>query len=67
MGEAKEEVDVAHKGGEFSVGFNPQYLIDVLKNLKGQKISLELTGPENPGVIRAEDRYIYIVLPMQLS
>jgi DNA polymerase-3 subunit beta len=67
MGEAKEEVDIEHKGGEFSVGFNPQYLIEVLKNLKGQKVSFELTGPENPGVIRAEGRYIYIVLPMQLS
>lgn len=67
MGEAKEEVDVEHKGKEFSVGFNPQYLIDVLKNLKDEKISLELTGAESPGVIRAEEGYVYIVLPMQLS
>lgn len=67
MGEAKEEIDIAHKGQEFSVGFNPQYLIDVLKSLKDQNVSLELTGPESPGVIRAQDNYVYIVLPMQLS
>ena len=67
MGEAKEEIDIEHKGQEFSVGFNPQYLIDVLKNLKDQDISLELSGPESPGVIRAQGNYIYIILPMQLS
>lgn len=67
MGEAKEEIDIEHKGQEFSVGFNPQYLIDVLKNLKDDNINLELTGPESPGIIRAQENYIYIVLPMQLS
>ncbi len=67
MGEAKEEIDIEHKGQEFSVGFNPHYLIDVLKNLKDETVSLELTGPESPGVIRAQQDYVYIVLPMQLS
>ncbi len=67
MGEAKEEIDIEHKGEEFSVGFNPQYLIDVLKSLKDQAISLELTGPESPGIIRAQENYVYIILPMQLS
>lgn len=67
MGEAKEEIDTEHKGGEFSVGFNPQYLIDALKSLKDEAVSLELSGPESPGVIRARDNYVYVVLPMQLS
>lgn len=67
MGEAREEIDIEHRGEEFSVGFNPQYLIDCLKNLKDQDVILQLTGPESPGVIRAEGNYVYIVLPMQLS
>jgi len=67
MGEAKEEIDIQHKGTEFSVGFNPHYLIDVLKSLKDNDVSLELTGPESPGVIRSQGSYVYIVLPMQLS
>jgi len=67
MGEAKEEIDIEHKGTEFSVGFNPQYLMDALKNLKDQDVCVELTGPESPGIIRAQGDYVYIVLPMQLS
>lgn len=67
MGEAKEEIDIEHKGAELSVGFNPQYLIDALKNLRDETVSLELSGSDSPGVIRANGSYVYIVLPMQLS
>jgi DNA polymerase III sliding clamp (beta) subunit (PCNA family) len=48
------------------IGFNPNYLIDVLKNLEEEKINFELTDGEKPGVIRV-DGYIYIVLPMRLG
>lgn len=66
-GEAREEIDVAYQGEEFSIGFNPQYLIDVLKSLTQETVGFELTVPEKPGVIRGEDNYIYIVLPMQFA
>ncbi|MFH1244999.1 MAG: DNA polymerase III subunit beta [Candidatus Omnitrophota bacterium] len=66
-GEAREELDIEYQGAEFSIGFNPQYLIDVLKSIPHQTVGFELTVPESPGVIRTEDNYIYIVLPMQFS
>lgn len=71
LGEAREEVEVEYHGQELTIGFNPTYLIDVLKNLPGEAIEVELPGPERPGVIRTKDlpagQYIYIVLPMQLT
>jgi len=67
VGEAKEELDVEYKGPEITVGFNPNYLIDVLRNLRKDAVAMELTSSEKPGVIRTEDKYTYIVLPMQLS
>jgi len=67
IGEAREELDIAYKGSPFSIGFNPHYIIDVLKNLNEQSIGFELQNPEKPGVIRTKDNYIYVVLPMQLS
>ncbi|MFH1457651.1 MAG: DNA polymerase III subunit beta [Candidatus Omnitrophota bacterium] len=66
VGESREEVPVDYQGKEMVIGFNPNYLIDVLKNLTDDKISLELTDSEQPGVIRS-DGYVYIVLPMRLS
>ena len=67
LGEAREEVAAEYRGPEVSVGFNPSYLMDVLKNLSDETIELELPGPERPGVVRTKDHYTYIVLPMQLT
>lgn len=66
IGESREELDIEYGGKELIVGFNPNYLIDVLKNLKDEVIELEVTESEKPGVIRLKG-YIYIVLPMRLS
>ncbi len=67
IGEAREEIDINYGGAPFSIGFNPTYLIDVLKNLREQSIGFELQNAEKPGVIRTGDEYVYVVLPMQLS
>lgn len=66
IGESREEVSVEYQGKEMVVGFNPSYLIDVLKNLMEETIEFELTDGEKPGVIRING-YVYIVLPMRLS
>jgi len=66
IGESREEVPVDYQGREIMIGFNPNYLIDVLKNLEEEKLNFELTDGEKPGVIRV-DGYIYIVLPMRLG
>jgi len=66
IGESREEVTMEYQGKELAIGFNPTYLIDVLKNLQEEKIEFELTDTEKPGVIRI-DGYVYIVLPMRLS
>ncbi|MFC1590465.1 DNA polymerase III subunit beta, partial [Candidatus Omnitrophota bacterium] len=66
VGEIREELDVEYKGKELSVGFNPGYLIDVLKVIEGETLNLEVTDSEKPAVFRIGKEYVYVVLPMQL-
>ncbi|MFA6217471.1 MAG: DNA polymerase III subunit beta [Candidatus Omnitrophota bacterium] len=66
IGESREEVAIEYHGKEIVIGFNPNYIIDVLKNLPDEKVEFELGGAEKPGVIRT-DGYVYIVLPMRLG
>ena len=66
IGESREELNMEYQGKEMAIGFNPDYLIDALKNLTVETIEFELTDSEKPGVIRI-DGYIYIVLPMRLG
>ena len=67
MGEVKEELDIDYNGKSISVGFNPNYIIDVLKNLDEDQICLEIENADKPGVIRIGKEYVYVVLPMQLT
>lgn len=66
VGESREEVSVEYQGKEMAIGFNPNYLIDVLKNLSVDTVELELTDSEKPAVVRSNG-YVYIVLPMRLG
>lgn len=66
IGESREEIKAEYQGREIMIGFNPAYLIDVLKNIAIDSVDFELTDSEKPGVIRAEG-YTYIVLPMRLN
>ncbi len=66
VGEFHEELAVEYQGRELVIGFNPIYLIDILKNLNTEKVGVEVSDGEKPGVIRISG-YVYIVLPMRLS
>ena len=68
LGEAKEEIDIQFSGDdEVDIGFNPRYLIDVLKSLPGEEILFEVNDSNKPGVVRKGEEYTYVVLPMQLG
>ncbi len=66
VGEFYEELAAEYLGKELIIGFNPVYLIDILKNLNDDTVSLELIDGEKPGVIRING-YVYIVLPMRIN
>ncbi len=67
IGEAREEIDVNYEGSPLSIGFNPHYIMDVLKSVGEETVGFEIQDPEKPGVIRTKGKYVYVVLPMQLA
>ena len=67
LGEVKEELAVEYKGKDITIGFNPQYLIDVLRVIDTESVGLEVVDADKPGVIRVGKEYVYVVLPMQLT
>lgn len=67
IGESREDLPVSYGGKNISIGFNPAYIIDVLKNMKDADVEMELDETDRPGVIRKNDGFVYVVLPMQLA
>ncbi len=64
-----EEVVAAQLDGEpTEIAFNARYLLDVLEAVETERVTVDLSGPLNPGMIRAEgnDEYLYVLMPMQI-
>jgi len=66
--ESREDVDCEYAGEELTIGFNPGYLMDPLKNISEEEIVFEFAGQDKRGVLRAEGGdYVYIVLPVRMD
>lgn len=68
LGKAEEEVEISNmQGTDIRVGFNPKYIIDMLKAIPDETITIEFFGQKAPAIIRKEDNsYLYLVLPVNI-
>jgi len=68
MGEAKEEIDASYKGEEISIAYNAKYVLDVLKNVGTDQVSIELTQPLSPGILKpkGDTDYLCVIMPMRV-
>ncbi len=67
VGEAKETLAINYKGKELTIAFNPQYLMDPLLNLYADEVFLELTDELSPGVLKVNEPFLYVLMPMRLN
>jgi len=67
VGEARESLPVAYKGREFSVAFNPEFLMAPLRNLPTDEVFLDLIDEMSPGVIKVQSPFLYVLMPMRIS
>ncbi|MBN3039733.1 MAG: DNA polymerase III subunit beta [Candidatus Omnitrophica bacterium] len=65
MGEVKEEMEAEYKGTSLEIGFNPNYLMDVLRSVDDDLVSFDFFGPDKPAVFRKQG-YVYLLLPIKL-
>ena len=67
VGEAKETLAINYKGKELTIAFNPQYLMDPLRNLDADEVFMELTDELSPGVVKVTEPFLYVLMPMRLN
>jgi len=68
VGEAKETFGTSYQGEAKEVGFNGNYIIDVLETMNETEISFKLTDELSPTVLKPTDNnnYISVVMPMRI-
>ncbi len=67
VGEATETIPIKYTGKEITVAFNPDYMMDPLRNLTNDEIYIELTDDLSPGVIKCDVPFLYVLMPMRIS
>jgi DNA polymerase-3 subunit beta len=67
VGEAKESLPVMYSGREFSIAFNPEFLMAPLRNLSEEEIYLDLIDEMSPGVIKIAGPFLCVLMPMRFS
>jgi DNA polymerase-3 subunit beta len=68
LGNAKETLEAEYKGASLQIGFNARYFIDLLTEMGGKEVGLELGGDLDPALIRPCDGsdYLGVIMPMRL-
>ncbi len=67
VGSMDEKIDVVRSGDDIEIGLNPHYMVDVLKAVDDEKITLYLTTNKQPVIIRDRESYLYCVLPINFK
>lgn len=68
LGKVKEELNIILQGQPLQIAFNSKYLIDVMKIIEAEEITMEFTSSVSPCVVKNKnsDNCIYLVLPVRL-
>lgn len=67
QGEATISLPVRYKGEATDIGFNPAFLMDVLRVADTEEVSFAFKEANRPGVIRVSDDFVHVVMPVNLS
>lgn len=66
-GAAQVNMPVNYTGEPIDVGFNPQFLIDVLRVMPTEQFEMELGQSDRPGLIKSGTDFLYVLMPISLA
>lgn len=68
MGSMDEEIDIVKEGKDILIGFNPKFLIDALRVIDDEEITIYLVNPKAPCFIKDDaGTYTYLILPVNFN
>ena len=68
VGSMNEDIDIEKQGKDIMIGFNPKFLIDALRVIDDENVTLYMMNPKAPCFIRNDEQsYIYLILPVNFT
>jgi len=66
-GEAEVTCEAKYDGEELAIGFNPAFLIDVMRIIDTDEISFEINASNKPAMIKSGSDFLYVLMPVSLE
>ena len=61
-------IDIDKEGKDIMIGFNPKFLMDALRVIDDENVTMYLVNHKSPCFIRdKEENYIYLILPVNFT
>jgi len=68
IGTMDEDIIISKEGKDLLIGFNPKFLIDALRVIDDEEITLYLMNPKAPCFIKDDkEMYVYLILPVNFN
>ena len=67
IGEAKDEVPIKYAGEKIETMFNPTYVMDPLKAIDDDEITIDINDGHTPAVIRCSIPFLYVLMPLRIN
>jgi DNA polymerase-3 subunit beta len=66
-GEATINFPCKFEGVDVEIGFNPNFLVEALRVVNTDEVTLEMTAPNRPGLLKAGGNFLYVIMPVNLQ
>jgi DNA polymerase-3 subunit beta len=67
VGEGRDTVPVKYAGKEISIIFNPEYVMDPLRNIDDDEIFIEMNDGHSPALLKCSIPFLYVLMPLRIS
>ena len=68
LGSMNEEIEIKKEGKDLMIGFNPKFLMDALRVIDDEEVTIYMVNAKSPCFIRNDDSsYIYLILPVSIA
>ena len=67
IGEAKDEVPIKYADETIEIMFNPNYVMDPLKAIDDDEVTINLNNGHSPAVIKCSIPFLYVLMPLRIS
>ena len=67
VGEVRDIVPIKYDGAKIDIVFNPNYVMDPLKAIDEDEITIELNDGTKPALIKCSIPFLYVMMPLRIN